>query len=95
MTEVHVIALGAVRKQVGFSQRNVAFEGATIRDLLKSIETHEGGSLHSLLVCDEKLRGEYAVLVNGLSLQANQLDAPLEGGEQILTMAILRHLAGG
>lgn len=95
MLEVHVIALGSVRKQVGFSQRDVAFEGATIRHLLRSIETQGGGSLDSLLVCDERIRGDYAVVINGRSLKADQLDTPLEGGEQVVTMAILRHLVGG
>ncbi len=95
MPEVQVIALGAVRRQVGFSRREIAFEGATVRDLLKSIETQQGASLDSLLVCNDKLRGDYAVVINGMSLQADQLDTPLEGGERIVTMAVLRHLAGG
>lgn len=95
MPEVHVIALGAVRKKLGFSQRDAVFKGGTIRDLLKSLETQEGGSLESLLVCDDKLRADYAVLVNGSSVKADQLDTPLAGGEQVVTMAIVRRLAGG
>lgn len=95
MPEVHVIALGAVRKQVDFSQRDVAFEGRTIRALLKSLETQEGGSLEALLVCDDRLRADYAVLVNGSSVKVDQLDTPLAGGEQVVTMAIVRRLAGG
>ncbi len=95
MPEVHVAALGAVRKLVGFSQRTVAFEGTTVADLLHALETLDGGSLYASLVCEGKLRGDYAIVVNGLSLRADQLETSLAGGEQVVTMAILRHLAGG
>ncbi len=47
------------------------------------------------LVCEGKLRGDFAIVVNGLSLRADQLETSLAGGEQVVTMAILRHLAGG
>jgi sulfur carrier protein ThiS len=95
MPEVRIAALGAVRKLVGFSQREVAFEGETVADLLRSLQTREGGNLYNNLVCEGHLRGDYAVMVNGLSLRADQLEMHLKGGEQIVTLAILRHLAGG
>ncbi len=95
MPEVQVAALGAVRKLVGFSQKTIAFEGVTVADLLRAMDTQAGDSLYEKLVCDGKLREDYAVVVNGLSLRADQLETPLAGGEQIFTMAIIRHLAGG
>lgn len=95
MPEVRVIALGEVRRQVGFSQREIIFEGSTVRDLLRSIETQQGGSLEAMLVCENRLRGDYAVVVEGLALPADQLDKRLEGGENVVTMAVIRHLAGG
>jgi hypothetical protein len=95
MLEVQVAALGAVRKLVGFSQKTIAFEGDTVADLLRSLETQAGNSLYENLACEGKLRGDYAVLVNGLSLRADQLETPLAGGEQIVALAIIRHLAGG
>ena len=95
MPEVQVAALGAVRKLVGFSQKTVAFEGATVADLLRALDTQAGGSLYETLVCEGKLRGDYAVVVDGLSLRADQLQTSLAGGEQIVAMAIIRNLAGG
>ncbi len=93
--EVHVAALGAVRKMLGFSRRTIAFEGGTVGDLLRSLETIEGGNLYLRLVADGKLRPDYAVLINGANLPADQLEKGLEGGEQVVTMAIVRPLAGG
>lgn len=95
MPEVQVAALGAVRKMVGFSQRPVNFAGGSVADLLRAIATEDGGTLYSHLVCDGRLRGDYAVLINGAGLRSDQLDAPLAGGEHVVTMAILRHLHGG
>ena len=95
MPTVDVAALGTTRKLLGFSRRTVKFEEGTVADLLRSLKTVDGSTLHANLVCEGKLRGDFAILVDGLSLQANQLDTPLSGGEQVVTMAILRHLAGG
>jgi len=55
----------------------------------------DGRSLYDNLVCDGKLRGDFAVVVDGLSLKSDQLNRRLQGGEEIVTMAILRHLHGG
>jgi len=41
------------------------------------------------------LRGDFAIVVDGLSLKADQLNKRLQGGEEVVTMAILRHLHGG
>ncbi len=95
MPTVDVAALGTTRKLLGFSRRTVKFEEGTVADLLRSLKTVDGSTLYANLVCEGKLRGDFAILVDGLSLQADQLDTPLGGGEQVVTMAILRHLAGG
>jgi len=80
---------------LGFSRRSVEFEQATIADVLRSLGTADGRSLYDNLVCDGKLRGDYAVVINGLSLKSAELNKPLLGGEEVVTMAILRHLHGG
>ncbi|MGZ3472799.1 MAG: hypothetical protein ACXVA6_22815 [Isosphaeraceae bacterium] len=97
MASANIAALGTTRKMLGFSRRTVAveFENATIADLLRQLPTVDGRTLYDLLVCDGKLRGDFAVVVDGLSLKADQLNRRLQGGEEIVTMAILRHLHGG
>lgn len=80
---------------LGFSRRVVEFEKATVADLLRQLPTMDGRTLYDNLVCDGKLRGDFAVVVDGLSLKADQLSKRLQGGEEVVTMAILRHLHGG
>jgi len=95
MVTVDFAALGATRKLVGFSRRRVIAENATIADLLRSLETVDGKNLYENLTCEGKLRGDFAIVMDGQSLRSEQLETKLAGGEQIVTMAILRHLHGG
>jgi len=95
MPVANIAALGVTRKMLGFSRSTVEFEGETIADLLRQLPTQDGGALYDTLVCNGKLRPDFAIVVDGLSLRADQLDRQLQGGEQIVTMAIIRHLAGG
>jgi sulfur carrier protein ThiS len=95
MPIANLAAIGATRKMLGFSKQTVEFEGSTVSDLLQQLQTLEGCSLYDRLVCDGKLRPEFAIVVDGLSLKADQLDKQLNGGEQVVTLAIVRSLAGG
>jgi len=95
MLIAHIAALGATRKMLGFSRNAVEFEGSTIAELLRQLPTRDGNSLYDCLVCDGKLRPDFAIVVDGLSLKPDQLDKQLQGGEDIVTLAIVRSLAGG
>ena len=95
MTSANIAALGSTRKMLGFSRRTVEFESATVADLLRQLHTLDGRTLYDNLVCNGKLRGDFAIVVDGLSLKADQLNRRLQGGEEVVTMAILRHLHGG
>ncbi len=95
MPTANISALGATRKLLGFSRRTVEFEQSTIADLLRGLDTVDGRNLYDNLVCEGRLRGDYAIVVDGLSLKSEELNKKLEGGEEVVTMAILRHLHGG
>jgi hypothetical protein len=97
MASAKIAALGTTRKMLGFSRRTVEVEidDATIADVLRQLPTLDGRTLYDNLVCDGRLRGDFAVVVDGLSLKADQLNRRLQGGEEVVTMAILRHLHGG
>jgi len=97
MTSAKIAALGTTRKMLGFSRRTVEveFDNATVADVLRRLPTLDGRTLYDNLVCDGRLRGDFAVVVDGLSLKADQLNRRLQGGEEVVTMAILRHLHGG
>jgi hypothetical protein len=97
MASANIAALGTTRKMLGFSRRTVEveFENATVADLLRQLNTLDGRTLYDNVVCNGKLRGDFAIMVDGLSLKADQLNRRLHGGEDVVTMAILRHLHGG
>lgn len=95
MPTANIAALGSTRKMLGFSRRTVEFQAATVADLLRELKTQDGRSLYDNLVCEGRLRGDFAIVVDGLSLQPDQLNRKLQGGEDVVTMAILRHLHGG
>jgi hypothetical protein len=97
MASANIAALGTTRKMLGFSRRTVEveLENATIADLLRQLPTVDGRTLYDNLAYDGKLRSDFALVVDGLSLKADQLNRRLTGGEEIVTMAILRHLHGG
>jgi len=97
MASAKIAALGTTRKMLGFSRRTVEVEidNATIADVLRQLPTLDGRTLYDNLVCDGRLRGDFAVVVDGLSLKADQLNRRLQGGEEVVTMAILRHLHVG
>ena len=95
MANANIAALGSTRKMLGFSRQTVQFENATVADLLRQLPTKDGRTLYDNLVCDGHLRGDFAVVVDGLSLKADQLSKRLQGGEEVVTLAILRHLHGG
>ncbi len=95
MPTANISALGATRKLLGFSRRSVEFEQSTVADLLRRLDTVDGRTLYDNLVCEGKLRGDFAIVVDGLSLKSEELNKALQGGEEVVTMAILRHLHGG
>lgn len=95
MPIANIAALGTTRKMLGFGRNAVEFDGTTIAELLRQLPTRDGNSLYDFLVCDGKLRPDFAIVVDGMSLGADQLDKQLQGGEDVVTMAIVRHLAGG
>ena len=95
MASANIAALGSTRKMLGFSRRTMEFQHATVADLLRDLKTIDGQTLYDHLVCEGKLRGDFAILIDGLSLGPDQLDKPLQGGEDVVTMAIVRHLHGG
>ena len=95
MPVVDVAAVGAARKLLGFSRRSLEVSGDTVAGLLQRMTTLDGKRLYDHVTCEGRLRGDFAVLVDGLSLNSEQLQRPLRGGEQIVTMEIMRHLHGG
>ena len=95
MASANIAALGSTRKMLGFSRRTVEFEQTTVAELLRDLKTLDGLTLYDHLVCEGKLRGDFAIVIDGLSLGPDQLNKPLQGGEEVVAMTIMRHLHGG
>jgi sulfur carrier protein ThiS len=93
ITSVTVKAMSEVSRVLGWSEREVKFEGSTLEGLLRSLVTLSGQSLYSLLVKDGKLRGGYVISVN--SQVVTSLETPLNYGDRVLTMEMVRLFQGG
>ena len=91
---VRVTALLSVRDELGWGDREVEFTGSTLRDLLRTVPTRDGGDLEQVL-CDRdgRLRGCYVVMVNGTRVE--QADLPLRAEDQVVTTQFFRAIAGG
>ncbi len=90
---VIVKAMSEVGRILGWSEREIEFEGSNLEDLLKSLVTHDGRSLYNLAVKDGKLTGSYVVSVNGQVVTS--LETSLSPGDRIMTMEMVRLFQGG
>lgn len=89
---ITVKALSEVRRIVGWDEKEIEFEGS-FADLLKSLVTVEGQSLYQVLVEDKKIKDGFVLGVNGRSISS--LDVPLQPGDRVLLMDIVRLFHGG
>ncbi len=89
MPVIDIAAIGAARKTLGFGRRTVVFEGGTIGDLLRALDTVTGANLYSRLVENGRVTGDYIILLDGAPLRPDQLQERFEGAGQVITMAIL------
>ncbi len=90
---ITIKALSEVSRILGWSEKEVQFEGATVEGLLKSLVTLDGQSLHSVIVKDGKVKGGYVISVNGRVVTS--LETPLNPGDRVVTMEVIRLFHGG
>ena len=92
-TTVTVKAMSEVSRILGWTEKEVEFEGSTLEDLLKSLITLDGPSLYDRTVKEGKLAGGYVVSLNGQVVTS--LDTLLTPGDSIMTMEMVRVFQGG
>jgi sulfur carrier protein ThiS len=92
-TSVTVKAMSEVSRMLGWTEREVGFEGSTLEDLLKVLVTSEGQSLYSLIVEKGRFKGAYVISVNGHVVTT--LETPLSSGDRVMTMEMVRLFHGG
>lgn len=90
---VRVTALLSLREEFGFGTREVEFSGSTLRDLLRTLPTRDGGTVDDLMTEGGDIRGCYVVTVNGT--RVTDADLPLGADDRIVTTQFFRAIAGG
>jgi sulfur carrier protein ThiS len=90
---VTVKAMSELSRILGWSEKEVKFEGVTLEELLRSLMILNGQSLYSFLVKNGKPKAGYVISINGKIV--NSLETPLNYGDRIVTMEIVRLFHGG
>jgi molybdopterin converting factor small subunit len=93
---VKVAALSEIRKIVGWGFKEVEFTGGSVAELLKSIPAEDGSNLYQRLVETGDYKQKYIILLNGSRIScADGLNKKLEPDDKVITMELIRFVAGG
>ena len=94
---INVTALMRVRELLGWNSKAVQFDGKTLNEFLKHVVTLSGDSLHDLFVQEDgSIRPEYAVWLNCRPVKpSHSLEIPLESGDRVVAMPVMKFRAGG
>ncbi len=82
---------------LGWGEKTVLFSGATLADFLKLFTTKAGENLYHALVEESgAVRPEYTVRLNNRPVQHKEsLKTPLEPGDHVVVMPVMKLAAGG
>lgn len=84
MVRVKVRAFAFIREKVGWKEKEFEVDGRTVEDLLKMVETIDGGSLHELVVEEGKVKSSFLILLNGREISyLNGLKTRIKGGDTV------------
>ena len=92
-TRVTVKAMSEARRILGWDDKEVEFEGNTLSDLLKTILTLQEEPLYDVLIEGDHLKAGFIVSVNGTIVTSP--DTPLQSGDRVMTMDVVRLFHGG
>ena len=88
--KVTVAALLGMRRLLGWSQKEMAFPGGTVEDLLAAIEIPSGGNLKSILITgDGTLSPKYRFAVNQQIIDKEVLGNEVKEGDRLVLMDAL------
>ena len=95
--EISITALMTVREMLGWSKKTLMFTGKNLTEFIKQIITKDGETLYNVLVQkDGAVKPEYMVWLNNRPVKPeHSLKIPLESGDRIVVMPIIRFAAGG
>ena len=94
---INVTALMRVRQLLGWNNKAVEFDGDTLAAFLKHVVTTDGRNLYELLVQEDgSISPEYMVWLNCRPVKPeHSLDIPLQSGDRVVAMPVLKFRAGG
>lgn len=90
---ITIKALGEVKRELGFEEKKIEFQGDTLKDLLLAIITKEGKPAYYFFVEKDKIKDNFIFSINGCI--NNSLNAPIKPGDQIICLEIFHFFHGG
>lgn len=95
--EINIVALMTVREMLGWSKKTVLFSGRTLSEFLRQFNTIAGDNLYDVLVREDGgIKQDYMVWLNNRPVkQEHSLEIPLETGDRVVVMSIMKFAAGG
>ena len=96
-TEISITALMTLREMLGWSQKTVLFSGTTLAEFLRQFTTKDEENLYDILVQEDgAVRAEYMIWLNNRpAKQEHSLEVPLESGDRVVVMPVMKFAAGG
>lgn len=85
--------MGEARRILGWDDKEVEFEGSTLGELLRFLLTQQGEPLYHLLIEGNQLKAGFVVSVNGKIVTSPNM--PLQTGDRVMTMDVVRLFHGG
>jgi hypothetical protein len=99
MAKVKLVALGTVRDGLGWdtSAHDFDVEGTTVADALRTVTLEDGRSLLEFLTTEQgEMKPDYMIHLDGGCVRRRAgLDTELGDEAHLLTMDIVRFIAGG
>lgn len=94
---INVTALMRVRELLGWNNKAIDFEGKTLAEFLKHVVAHDGKSLYDIVVQEDGcISPEYMVWLNCRPVKPeHSLEIPLQSGDRVVAMPVLKFRAGG
>lgn len=96
MAKVRITALSAARELVGWSTKEVEFNGELVRDLLNQVNAGNGTKLYQIITENDQIKSGLFLLLNGRRIECSDaLDLELNKDDHVVVMEVMKIVGGG
>ncbi len=96
MAKVRITALSAARELVGWSTREVEFNGEFVRDLLNQVDAANGSKLYQVITENDQIKNGLFLILNGRRMECSDvLELELNQDDHIVVMEVMKIVGGG